>query len=235
MDILLTLLSSGLQALIVYWGYHLTVEPVQTPKQRRWYQMAFISVGIASVCLTVTQQWLNGREQAQLKAKVEGIGAGVEQVRAQTLQPPTIKIATTGPLPTFRLTERDFPNGQNDRPWFTVGGPFGGHQVRLDWNELDGIDAFAEVDVWASECGTSGAARARIFDLTTNEGVVEGPWVNPKPDETGNNNFQRCAIVPQRLKLPRAQGTHVYVLQASSEPSGLATARGEIVLERQRK
>ena len=98
MDILLTLLSGGLQALIAYWGYKLTVDPIETPQQRRWYRAGFITIGVVGVALTVTQQWLNGREQAELLAKIDGLGTGVEQVRSQTQQPPTVTVNLPQPL-----------------------------------------------------------------------------------------------------------------------------------------
>ncbi|MFA5909762.1 MAG: hypothetical protein WC815_13370 [Vicinamibacterales bacterium] len=249
MDILLTLLSSGLQALIAYWGYKLTVDPIETPRQRRWYRAGFITIGVVGVALTVTQQWMNGREQAELLSKIDVLGTGVEQVRSQTQQPPTVTVnvppiqvlpaaatPSSGPLPTFRLTDHQWPIALNDVPWHPIGGGFGGYQVRLDWNELAGIDAYAELEVWARDCGKYGAARVRIFDVTSNSAAIEGPWVNPTPVEDGGNDMLRCPVVPQRLKLPRAKGMHVYVLQGSSESDvGLTTARGEIVLERQRK
>jgi len=240
-QITITLLSSGLQAMLAYWGYKLTVDPIETPQQRRWYRAGFIIIGIAGVALTVTQQWLSGREQAELLAKIDGVGTGVEQVRAQTQQPPSVTVNVppiqvltpappSGPLPTYPLTGVDFPGAQNDKSWFNLAG----HPVPLDWGDLEGIDVYADVEVWAKECGKDGAARARVFDLTSGRASVETEWINPVKGPLASVDFWQCVPIARRLKLPRATGTHVYLLQASSESDvGYATARGQIILKRQ--
>lgn len=235
LQIVITLFSSVLQATLAYWGYKLTVDPIETPKQRRWYRAGFIAIGVLGVVLTATQQWMNGREQAELLAKIDGLGTGVEQVRSQTQQPPNITVNVPppqvisqspdrrgGPLPRYMLTDAKYGMGSNDPGWFKSGE----HSVSLDWSELNGIDVFAEVYLWATECDS---ALARIFDLTTNSPAVTGPRLAAIPLAKFPDE---CKPVFQRLKLPRATGTHLYRLETSitSVGNGNITAIGEIVL-----
>jgi hypothetical protein len=249
LEIELTVLSAVLQAVLAFWGFKLSTGPLESPRQHRFYKWGFISVGLVGIGITVAQGYMNLRASNALNASIERLEKGVTSVEQQTKEPPAITVNVPpiqvvapqeiprpkGPLPTYRLTEYTFPIAMNDAMWRTIGD----YQVRLNWNDLQGIDAYAEVQVWAKECGTGGAARTRIFNVTTDRGVAEGDWVNPPepPDVDKLAAYQRfwhCKPVMQRLKLPREKGAHAYVLQAWSQGSGYATAIGEIVLEWQR-
>jgi hypothetical protein len=235
MDIVLTVLSAALQGLLAFWGFKLSTGPLETPQQHQFYKRGFIIVGILGVGITAFQALSNSREQGELNAAITKLTEGVGKVEEQTKQPANVIVnvppaqvivsqASGGPLPSYRLTGYDYPLGMNDPVWRQLAG----QRVRIDWRQMDGIDAYAELFVWPKECGT---AQARIFDETTNSVAVEGAPVTVWSKSEPFNIFD-CKPQPQRLKLPRDKAAHTYHLEAIAGGGAYATAIGEIVLER---
>jgi hypothetical protein len=94
MDLFLTILSAAFQALTAYWGYQLSVEPPETPRQRRFFKWAFILIGVCGIAITSSQQWRNGREEAELKSEITDLrksaaatAQGIKKVEEQTKAP----------------------------------------------------------------------------------------------------------------------------------------------------
>lgn len=238
MDIALTVLSAALQGLLAYWGFKLSTGPLETPRQHQFYKWGFILVGVAGIGITALQGVSNNREKGQLNEAISKLTEGVGKVEEQTKQPPTITVnvppaqviasAQRMPLPEAkRLTPPQFPSWANNDPtWFDVAG----YPVRLDWRELDGVDVYAEISVWAKECY---GGRARIFDLTSETSAVEGPWISAR-NVAAIDFSSECKPVFQRLKLPRGEGARRYALQLRSGGNGPITAIGEVVFERKR-
>ena len=245
MEIALTAISAALQALLAYWGFKLSTGPLESQRQHEMYKRGFIIVGAIGIGITIVQGFTNQQEKNQLNASIERLNSGVDKVGEQTKQPPNITVnvppaqvitsAQRMPIPTpvrltasgFSTDRRSFTKGFNDQTWFDVNG----YPVRIDWSELEGVDVFAEVSLWSTECYT---AQVRLLDLATDSTAVEGPKAGFKKTVKDGDFHNECKPIPQRFKLPRSKGARRYVLQVRSFGNGDATAVGELVFERQR-
>ncbi len=208
---ILGLVCAGLSGVL---GTYVSLVPPASRTERHSYLAAFVLLFLGGLVAAI---WQNAQENAATRQLAETI----QRIDTQTKQPQSITVAMqspTGPLPVYPLRNPTIPSCFNDPEWTTVT-----HRpIEIPWAQMNGIDAFADLDVYSESGDCGGTAQARIFDVVAGRAVVTG-----QPTKQCGWPYER-----QQLKLPREE-THAYVLQTIASYPSCAAARGDVHFARQ--
>jgi hypothetical protein len=224
-DALLDTIVIGLgvlvQAVTAYLGFHVTVSPITTVREKRIYQAIFIGLFVLAASVAGWQQHRTNVASQRATEVQEETNKRLLSIQEQTKEPPIVRplihippasppvITVTPPQPLRRLPLPRYPLGGDmgvefgpQQDWFPI---FNHVDVELDWSTLGDIDAMVELTYSArriSRTETDGGALAvRLKSVTFGTFVAQDKWFFSSGEFTG------------RVPIPRGVGAEKYRLE----------------------